>query len=90
MRIKRIPISGYATRVTAALSARLLDDGKRQRLETWPYAAKYLPPGASMPIVTPKRSFREPLVFLNLQGKPPPTGPRSLGSSWTMPEAGTG
>jgi hypothetical protein len=31
---------------------------------TWDYKAKYLPPGMTIPIVTPRGSLTEPLVFL--------------------------
>jgi len=39
--------------------------------ETWPYRAAYLPAGASLPIVTPPGSLREPLVFVMTQPRPP-------------------
>jgi hypothetical protein len=32
--------------------------------ETWPYRPAYLPPGTGIPVVTPRRSLFEPLVFL--------------------------
>lgn len=33
-------------------------------IETWDYAAPYLPPGTAIAIVTPRRSPAQPLVFL--------------------------
>lgn len=32
---------------------------------TWEYKAEYLPPGVTLPIVTPGSSFTEPLLFLS-------------------------
>jgi hypothetical protein len=44
-------------------------------VETWPYAAAYLPPGASIPIVTLRGAFDEPLVFLSTVSQPPAMWP---------------
>lgn len=45
--------------------------GARQPLATWPYAAPFLPAGASIPVVTPPDSASEPLVFLSLVSQAP-------------------
>jgi hypothetical protein len=38
--------------------------------ETWAYAPPYVPVGTSIPIVTPRRSLREPLLFISNRPKP--------------------
>lgn len=45
--------------------------GEPLAVPVWDYKAPYLPPGVGFPIVTPKDSAREPLVFLSLNSKPP-------------------
>jgi hypothetical protein len=40
-------------------------------IETWPYAAPFLPPGATIPVVTPPGSASEPLVFISLVSAAP-------------------
>jgi hypothetical protein len=39
--------------------------------ETWPYRPAYLPVGGSIPVVTPRGSLFEPLVFVTTQPRPP-------------------
>ena len=43
-------------------------------IETWPYAAPFLPEGTTIPIVTPRFMWHEPLVFLYVS-QPPVTAP---------------
>jgi hypothetical protein len=40
------------------------DDDVGARIETWDYAAPFLPPDAAIRIVTPRRRSGEPLIFL--------------------------
>jgi hypothetical protein len=42
-----------------------------EKVESWNYQASYLPYGASIPIVTPRNSNKEPLVFISPTSKPP-------------------
>ena len=44
-------------------------------VETWPYAAPYLPPGAHIPIITPRHAWREPLIFLSTVSQAPSSLP---------------
>ena len=43
--------------------------------ETWPYSPAYVPPGSSVPIVTPRRQLLEPLLFLMRQPRSGTGGP---------------
>lgn len=45
--------------------------GEQLAVPVWDYKAPYLPPGVGFPIVTPKNSAREPLVFVSINSKPP-------------------
>lgn len=44
-------------------------------IDTWAYRAPYLPPGASIPIVTPRGAYQEPLVFFIPGSQAPATLP---------------
>lgn len=46
---------------------------KELPIGTWPYEAPFLPEGATIPIVTPQYSAREPMVFLSLVSQAPAT-----------------
>ncbi|MBK7580064.1 MAG: VOC family protein [Myxococcales bacterium] len=48
--------------------------------ETWRYEAAYVPPGTSIPIVTPRWSLKEPLVFVLNRPKSPPANVRANAS----------
>ena len=43
--------------------------------ETWQYAPPYVPTGASIPIVTPRRALSEPLIFILNRPKSSPGMP---------------
>jgi Glyoxalase-like domain len=47
-----------------------LEDASTLPFETWPYRPSYLPAGASMPIVTPRASLPEPMIFLMTRPRP--------------------
>lgn len=59
---------GIAFRLMAPTEAELPFD-------TWPYAAPFLPSGMVIPIVTPKYSPEEPLVFISPMARAPSTVP---------------
>ena len=50
-------------------------EGSEVPVETWPYAAPFLPGGANLPIVTPRFRWREPLTFISLTSQAPETLP---------------
>jgi Glyoxalase-like domain len=55
-------------------------------VEWWPYSAAYLPEGESIPIVTPRNSFFEPLVFLLTRVRTPPPASEHLGARRNLTE----
>jgi hypothetical protein len=76
---------GFALRPMAAESL---------SVPVWDYKAPYLPPGAGFPIVTPKNSAHEPLVFVSINSKPPMDWPegrrpplRHRDSRWRLTRA---
>ena len=48
-------------------------------LDTWEYPAPFLPEGVTIPIITPARSIREPLVFISVMGVAPASYARERG-----------
>lgn len=50
---------------------RPLDGFELANLETWPYVAAYLPPGQSIPILSPRDAASQPLLFLSMHPLPP-------------------
>ena len=44
-------------------------------IDTWPYNAPFLPAGATIPIVTPRFQWHEPLTFISLVSQAPVTLP---------------
>ncbi len=46
-------------------------NGDALPFQTWPYCPAYLPVGSSLPIVTPRGSLFEPLVFLTTNPRSP-------------------
>ena len=55
----------------------VLDDSASWPFETWAYAPPYAPAGKRIPVVTPRHSLYEPLVFLSPQSRPMTTRPKS-------------
>ena len=55
-----------------------LSDEVALPFETWPYRPAYVPAGSSIPIVTPRRSLFEPLVFLMSRPRLPSTSRDSV------------
>ena len=68
---------GFCFRAIEGSSGKL--DPKTLPFETWPYEAAYLPTGMSIPIVTPQRSFDEPLIFIGTWGTSPRTWEENAG-----------
>lgn len=68
---------GFCFRPIAGSSGKL--DLKTLPFETWAYEAAYLPSGMSIPIVTPRGSFDEPLIFIGSWGTAPRTWEENSG-----------
>src|SRR4051794_1439467 len=46
-------------------------DDSEVTVETWPYQAPFLQAGASIPIITPRFQWHEPLTFISLGSQAP-------------------